>query len=367
MIFLDQIWFLVKIINLNKLLSVSKEKGVNKNDIRKTKKKEIKPGYDMYNYIAFSQFLIMIYTILFFTLIERDYSNRAPENYTLQQFSGSTVLVVFAMILVIWVDRHIYLTDKFIIVKKKSKSEDVQEFEEKDYSQARDFIFDIEKEQEKMMTDAMKIVLSHNLQKVIDYSMRSALNNSSNSLLFDHNFINDLKEENIILQDDEKDVTYRRYPVVLKIILQWILIVVVHFGLFWYLPSRTNQQIQNHYYWDSQKVNAHKCNEFDRNPHLVIYYLLFVFYFTVSALQISYGYPELVSGNFLMKKSTKYNGFGYTIFTYIPFLLEFKVITEWLETKTALGLMQWMKFQIIYGDLFRAKCDSIISVSRFVK
>ena len=71
-----------------------------------------------------------------------------------------------------------------------------------------------------MMTDAMKIVLSHNLQKVIDYSMRSALNNNSNSLLFDHNFINDLKKENIILQDDEKDVTYRRHPVVLKIILQ---------------------------------------------------------------------------------------------------------------------------------------------------
>ena len=92
-----------------------------------------------------------------------------------------------------------------------------------------------------------------------------------------------------------------------------------------------------------------------------------MFYFIVSALQISYGYPEFVSGNFLMKKSTKYNGFGYKIFTYIPFLLEFKVITEWLETKTALGLMEWIKFQIIYGDLFKAKCDSIISVSRFVK
>ena len=71
-------------------------------DYNKSKiNREIKPGYDMYNYIAFSQFLIMVYTILFFTLVERDYSNRAPENYTLQQFSGSTVLVVFAMILVI--------------------------------------------------------------------------------------------------------------------------------------------------------------------------------------------------------------------------------------------------------------------------
>ena len=88
-------------MSLNKLLSVSKEKGINKNDIKKTKKKEIKPGYDMYNYIAFSQFLIMVYTILFFTLIERDYSDMAPENYTFQQFSGSTVLVVFAMIVVI--------------------------------------------------------------------------------------------------------------------------------------------------------------------------------------------------------------------------------------------------------------------------
>ena len=87
-----------------------------------------------------------------------------------------------------------------------------------------------------------------------------------------------------------------------------------------------------------------------------------MFYFIVSALQINYGYPELVSGNFLMKKSSKFSGFGYTVFTYIPFLLEIKVITEWLETKTALSIFQWMKFQIIYGDLFKAKCGSDLKV-----
>jgi hypothetical protein len=59
-----------------------------------------------------------------------------------------------------------------------------------------------------------------------------------------------------------------------------------------------------------------------------------------------------------MKKSTSIAGKGYSMFNAVPFLLEMKVITEWFETKTSLGLFEWIKFQIIYGDLFRAKCSS---------
>ena len=80
-------------------------------------------------------------------------------------------------------------------------------------------------------------------------------------------------------------------------------------------------------------------------------------------MQINYGYPEIVSSNFLVKRSTVYDGYAYTMFTYVPFLLEIKVITEWLETTTALDIFEWMQFQIIYGDLFKAKCGSYVPVS----
>ena len=88
-------------IDLKKLLNTSEQRGINLSKFSKKNKLQIKPGYDMYNYIASSQFLIILYTILFFNLVERDYSNRAPENYTLQQFSANTVIVVFLMILVV--------------------------------------------------------------------------------------------------------------------------------------------------------------------------------------------------------------------------------------------------------------------------
>ena len=77
--------------------------------------------------------------------------------------------------------------------------------------------------------------------------MRFAFTNNLNTLLFDHNFRYDLNK-NTELQDDEKEITYRQYPIIMKNILQWILLVFVHFGLFWYLPSHSNHQIQNHYY-----------------------------------------------------------------------------------------------------------------------
>lgn len=326
------------------------------------KPKQVKPGYDMYTYIAFSQILIIFYTILFFTSVERDYTNSLPENYTFEQFSSQTVFVVFILILVISFDRHIYLTKKFEYLKEREKPKGLDK-NDMDYfnpEEDQDEYFEDEKKkeeevQERMMTQAMKVVLNLNPRKVMNYSMRSALDANQNSLLFkkEGGFIR--QTESITIEEHNRKLKPLKYPIVSKYLLQWFLIIIVHFGLCWYLPSASNYEIQSHYYCDYNLNNRSQCNEFTTNPFLMIYYILFVFYFTVSALQLNYGYPELISGNFLMKKSTSTNGLGYTIFQYVPFLIELKVITEWFETKTALGLLQWMKFQMIYGDLFQAK------------
>ena len=113
------------------------------------------------------------------------------------------------------------------IVKKKP-DEDSRMFEERGYANNRNAIINLEEEQEKMMTDAMKVVLSYNSQRVIDYSMRSALNDNSNSLLFDRKFLHGLNDD-LKLEENEKEITFIQYPIILKSILQWVLIVIVHF------------------------------------------------------------------------------------------------------------------------------------------
>ena len=82
----DEVDNLVALLKDSELRSMWRK---NQNELK------IKQGYDMYYYIAISQYFILIYTILFFTSVERNYSNMAPENYTFQQFSASTVIIVF--------------------------------------------------------------------------------------------------------------------------------------------------------------------------------------------------------------------------------------------------------------------------------
>jgi len=57
-----------------------------------------------------------------------------------------------------------------------------------------------------------------------------------------------------------------------------------------------------------------------------------------------------------MKNTTPLNKLGFQIFRAVPFLLELKVFTDWSFTRTGLDVFQWIKFEVIYGDLFIARC-----------
>lgn len=90
------------------------------------------------------------------------------------------------------------------------------------------------------------------------------------------------------------------------------------------------------------------------NSVLYIFYLLYCIYFTISALQIRYGLPELRKGSFI-KPTSAINKLIFVIYRAIPFLLEIKTITDWTFTRTALDIFQWIQFETIYGELFIAK------------
>jgi hypothetical protein len=156
-------------------------------------------------------------------------------------------------------------------------------------------------------------------------------------------------------KSEEKSISSMHSSIRLKYYLQWFLVIFIHFVVFWYLPSKSNNASQGHFYCESDGATNIKCNEVKDNWFLIVFYLLYCLYFYYSALQIRFGYPELKKGNFLMNDSTPVNKIGFQIFAAVPFLLELKIFTDWTFTRTGLDVFQWIKFENLYGDLFVAK------------
>ena len=96
---------------------------------------------------------------------------------------------------------------------------------------------------------------------------------------------------------------------------------------------------------------------FASNAYVTFYYILHIFYFLISSLQIKYGIDKESRG--FMDRYTWYNGFIYMFYRAVPFLFEFKIFSDWTFTKTSLRLFDWIKFEEIFGHLYVAKCNSL--------
>ena len=158
------------------------------------------------------------------------------------------------------------------------------------------------------------------------------------------------------VQTEQRALSKLSSSIKLKYYLQWFLTIFIHVVLFWYLPSKSNNATQGHYYCDYEIMSNTRCNEVRDNAFLIMFYLLYCLYFYFSAVQIRYGYPELKKSSFLMNNTTPINRIAYVVFRSVPFLLELKIFTDWSFTRTGLDVFQWIKFENIYGDLFVAKC-----------
>jgi hypothetical protein len=67
--------------------------------------------------------------------------------------------------------------------------------------------------EEERMTEAMKVVLNHNPEKVLKYSMKSALMGNQNSLLFDKSTKSGFHQSrDIKLENYNKKVHPLKYP-----------------------------------------------------------------------------------------------------------------------------------------------------------
>ena len=170
----------------------------------------------------------------------------------------------------------------------------------------------------------------------------------------------DLSDESIVKETGSIDIeeklspTYTKITIfkTLKIYYLWLVLILVHWFVFVDITSNAQcysvlsappYNTENLYETKTAQHDIYGCNYFTKNGWLVFFYLLFLVYFVLSALQIKYGLSDLRRGSFMMDKFDPVSATVFRGFLAIPFLYELRTILDWTFTKTALDVFQWMK------------------------
>ncbi|XP_060041014.1 piezo-type mechanosensitive ion channel component 1 isoform X2 [Erinaceus europaeus] len=131
---------------------------------------------------------------------------------------------------------------------------------------------------------------------------------------------------------------YLRKTVLGKLAFQVVLVLAIHFWMFFILPAVTERM-------------------FSQNAVAQLWYFVKCIYFALSAYQIRCGYPTRILGNFLTKKYNYLNLFLFQGFRLVPFLVELRAVMDWVWTDTTLSLSNWMCVEDIYANIFIIKCS----------
>ncbi len=123
---------------------------------------------------------------------------------------------------------------------------------------------------------------------------------------------------------------------------------------------------------------THTHRPFTENTAAQCIYFFKSCYFIVSSLQITAGYPTRILGYLLTKSydiftckshtththhththnthtHTAHIGLAFLGYRVIPLLPELREVMDWVFTDTALSLINWLKVQEIYAQLFIIK------------
>jgi hypothetical protein len=145
------------------------------------------------------------------------------------------------------------------------------------------------------------------------------------------------------------------FPMVTKYILHFSVIICSHFLVFWYLPIRGNNNLNNIGFCEQSALNQ-QCNDFLYNNYLFFFYILYIFYYIFSALQIQYGLLDTRKKSLLMRGDNLFNLIVFKTYKAIPFLYELKLTIDWSITPTSLDIFKWIKFESVYDLVFMTHC-----------
>ncbi|XP_072013632.1 piezo-type mechanosensitive ion channel component 2-like isoform X2 [Amphiura filiformis] len=129
---------------------------------------------------------------------------------------------------------------------------------------------------------------------------------------------------------------YLRKSITAKFIFLIVMVIAVHLYFFFILPE-INQL------------------PFRQNTPAQLWYFFKCIYFALSAFQVRSGYPTRILGNCLCKSYSLPNVFAFMGWRAIPFLLEIRILMDWLWTNTTLTLAHWVIVEDIYGNAYITK------------
>ncbi|XP_056011934.1 piezo-type mechanosensitive ion channel component 1-like isoform X4 [Ostrea edulis] len=130
---------------------------------------------------------------------------------------------------------------------------------------------------------------------------------------------------------------YLKKNILGKFVFQILLVILIHVLLFFILPYVTKRK-------------------FSENTPAQMFYFFKCLYFGLSAYQIRSSYPTRILGNFLTKNYNYINLFLFKGFLAIPFLLELRVLMDWIWTDSTLAIGSWLQMEDIYANIYVLKC-----------
>ena len=235
--------------------------------------------------------------------------------FQLKQFSGNMVIFAFIHVFILTCDRFLYLRNTGKLKKIAYKVYNKNTGEDVTYKFNKYKYNDIERYIE---------IKNKNDDSIVNYTLSSY----------------HIEEAQIGL--------------IIKFITQIILVILIHLFIYFYLPYtiKTAPDINEN---GSEEITFSNKN-INKNIYVSIFYVLYIFYFLFSGLQIKYGFTDIKKISFRIRASNLFAYISYTIYINIPFLFELKNFIDWTFTNTALDLWQWLKLEEIISLLYLNKC-----------
>ena len=131
---------------------------------------------------------------------------------------------------------------------------------------------------------------------------------------------------------------YLRKNIKLRLYFHIALVFIIHFWLFFSLPSFTERPFQ--------ELGPPKW-----------WYIFKCIYLILSAVQVRGGYPTRILGNTFTKKYSYFNLYLFKGYMLVPFLYDMRLIMDWIWTDTSLELDEWSIMEDIFKNLFQRKCE----------
>ena len=195
-----------------------------------------KPGKDYYVPMTTIQFTLVIYVLLFFSLMERDYTNVSPKQLQIRQFSALLVIVTFAQIIIILIDRYIYISKTFTKnqAKENKNSREINHLDP-------EHSIDLKSQSANSILYNLVIQIRKNKNLSMIHKQNNLLPNEYNGFYSSHDYDEALHNSTL----SSLNTSIR-----LKFALQWFVVIIIHLMVFWYLPSKSNKTTQEHFYCD---------------------------------------------------------------------------------------------------------------------